>query len=174
MMQRRTWPYGTKLAGVIINVTPRPPSAGIINPQRLVAPDPLRPLLVMVKTDDGEGHIIVGATHLIEPVENTRVFIQFQEGGPMKGHWQIIGPTRLWTARLRALSTADGLVTVNDAKAQVGKLYTVCLDSIRSQRMLNTAKQIEHTKEMIASWDEGKKLWTWFATELLEYEPGRD
>lgn len=173
-MQTRTWPYGTKLAGVIVNVTQRPPAPGIINPQRLIAPDPLRPLLVMVKTDDGEGHIIVGGVHAIAPVENTRVFIQFQEGGPMAGHWQIIGPTRLWSARLRAFATADGLCTIDETKAQIGKLYTVCLDSIRTLEMHNTVAEKDHTKEVIDAWDDGRKIWTWFATELLDYEPGRE
>jgi hypothetical protein len=80
-MLTRTWPYGTELNGIVASVERR---------MTLKAAGRKPTTLVAVVTDDGEGHILVGADNAIEPAVHMRVVIQFTKGGPLGGYWRIV------------------------------------------------------------------------------------
>jgi hypothetical protein len=67
-------------------------------------------------------------------------------------------------ARLKARATTDGLVEFND-NVPLGKEYTVDADTIAEMSMLNTEKNIEHTKVIVREYPGG----SWLPMELLSF-----
>lgn len=79
-MKTKTWKYGTKLSGEVMVVVkgshPRKPRmAGVFVPSK------------------DEAFIMVGVEHEAEPVHGQTVTIEFKQGGPTGGYWQIVKKT---------------------------------------------------------------------------------
>ena len=80
-MVRRTWEYGTRLRGVVVESTQR----------SLTLPGkPARFVTLTIVTDEkGEGHFLLGR-QMLEPVAGDRVVMEFMQGGPTGGFWLIV------------------------------------------------------------------------------------
>ena len=71
----KTWPYNTRLPGVVVDVIPG---------DRGLCP------YAVVCESHGDGFIMTGVEHDIEPRKGEQVVMQFMEGGPAGGYWKII------------------------------------------------------------------------------------
>ena len=75
-IRTKTWPYGTRKQGTVIEV---------------VKAWPIYRRVVMITGDDGEGYILVGGNQPLVEVGD-RVTFEFRRGGPTGGHWAILPP----------------------------------------------------------------------------------
>ena len=67
-MMKRTWRYGTVLQATVIE-----------NDKVVIA----------LKDEFDEGHVLVGVTHDVEPKKGDKVKMQFTKGGRTGGFWKI-------------------------------------------------------------------------------------
>jgi hypothetical protein len=70
-MNKRTWPYGTRKTGKVVDM-------GV-----------LKTAIVIIAGDDGEGYILTGVLPDV-CFRGQQVTIEFTEGGPTGGYWKIV------------------------------------------------------------------------------------
>lgn len=71
----RTWAYGARLNANILNIVP---------------PTKALPLVVILESEDGEGHMLVGDYHDVDLEAGMSVVMEFTQGGQTGGFWKII------------------------------------------------------------------------------------